>query len=75
MSENVLGKLEPAEVFHYFEEISRIPRGSGNANKLLARMLNCHPNGVQSMSMDIEGLVECSLNLFLAGYAPTVAYP
>ena len=25
-----LDGLKPAEVFHYFEEISRIPRGSGN---------------------------------------------
>ena len=31
--ETDMGKLDgqkPAEVFHWFEEISRIPRGSGN---------------------------------------------
>ena len=27
---SVLADLEPKEVFHYFEEISQIPRGSGN---------------------------------------------
>ena len=27
---NVLQNLEPKKVFQYFEEISQIPRGSGN---------------------------------------------
>lgn len=30
MEESVLKGQEPAEVFHYFEELSRIPRGSGD---------------------------------------------
>jgi len=30
VSEHVLANIEPAEVFHYFEEISKIPRCSGN---------------------------------------------
>lgn len=30
MEERVLKNLEPADVFYYFEEISKIPRGSGN---------------------------------------------
>ena len=30
MAERTLIDIEPAEVFHYFEEISKIPRGSGN---------------------------------------------
>ncbi|WP_427340147.1 aminoacyl-histidine dipeptidase [Caloranaerobacter sp. DY30410] len=30
----VLGTLEPKAVFKYFEEISRIPRGSGNEKKI-----------------------------------------
>ena len=30
MSEHALTNCEPAEVFHYFKEISKIPRGSGN---------------------------------------------
>lgn len=28
--ENILSELEPKQVFYYFEEISRIPHGSGN---------------------------------------------
>ena len=31
---NVLKDLEPQRVFYYFEEISRIPRGSGNVNAI-----------------------------------------
>ena len=27
---NILNGLEPARVFHYFEEICAIPHGSGN---------------------------------------------
>ena len=34
MSNNVTEKLEPAEVFRYFRELSRIPRGSGNEKKV-----------------------------------------
>lgn len=30
MSDGVLKNLEPSEVFYYFEELSKIPRGSGN---------------------------------------------
>ena len=30
----VLDQLEPKSVFHYFEEISRIPHGSGNIKKI-----------------------------------------
>ncbi|MBR1771235.1 MAG: aminoacyl-histidine dipeptidase [Lachnospiraceae bacterium] len=30
----VLSSLEPAEVFYYFEEISKIPRGSGNVGQI-----------------------------------------
>jgi len=30
MTEYALGNIEPAEVFRYFEEINKIPRGSGN---------------------------------------------
>ena len=29
-----LQELEPKEVFRYFEEISRIPRGSGNVGQI-----------------------------------------
>ena len=31
---SVLGHLEPQSVFHYFEEICRIPHGSGNVRKI-----------------------------------------
>ena len=31
---NVLDDLEPKSVFHYFEEISRIPHGSGNVRQI-----------------------------------------
>lgn len=30
----ILGNLEPSRVFYYFEEISAIPRGSGNTEKI-----------------------------------------
>ncbi len=30
----VLSGLEPKEVFHFFEEICRIPHGSGNTEKI-----------------------------------------
>ncbi len=31
---NLLSHLEPKRVFHYFEEITRIPHGSGNTDKI-----------------------------------------
>ena len=34
MSINVLSGLKPEKVFRYFEEISYIPRGSGNMDKI-----------------------------------------
>ena len=30
----ILGHLEPANVFHYFEEICKIPHGSGNIDRI-----------------------------------------
>ena len=30
----VLSNLEPKSVFHYFEEITRIPHGSGNVEQI-----------------------------------------
>lgn len=41
----VLKGLQPARVFHYFEEISGIPRGSGNTGPIsdyLVRFAGCH---------------------------------
>ena len=34
MEKNVLAGIEPAPVFHFFEEICKIPHGSGNEEKL-----------------------------------------
>lgn len=34
MGNNELENMEPVEVFHYFEEISNIPRGSGNERRI-----------------------------------------
>ena len=31
---NVLEDIEPKDVFYFFEEISKIPRGSGNTDKI-----------------------------------------
>ena len=31
---DILSSLQPKEVFHYFEEISKIPRGSGNEKEI-----------------------------------------
>ena len=30
MESRILANVEPAEVFHYFEDLTRIPRESGN---------------------------------------------
>ena len=34
MEHRTLEKVEPVEVFKYFEEISNIPRGSGNEKEI-----------------------------------------
>ena len=36
----ILQNLEPKEVFKYFEEISNIPRGSGNEKGISDYLLN-----------------------------------
>lgn len=36
----ILQYLEPERVFHYFEEITRIPRGSGNSDKIIEYCVN-----------------------------------
>ena len=37
---SVLANLEPKEVFHFFEEISQIPRGSGNIKRISDYLVN-----------------------------------
>ena len=43
---SILGHLEPANVFHFFEEICNIPHGSGNIDKIpLGQLLRLFPAG------------------------------
>jgi len=37
---SVLGQLEPYKVFHYFEEICKIPHGSGNMKEISAYLVD-----------------------------------
>ena len=37
---SALANLEPKEVFHFFEEISQIPRGSGNIKRISDYLVN-----------------------------------
>ena len=37
---NILGHLNPSLVFKYFEEISQIPRGSGNEKQISDFLVN-----------------------------------
>ena len=36
----VLSNLEPKSVFHYFEEITKIPHGSGNVEQISNYLVN-----------------------------------
>ena len=36
----VFEKLKPQDVFYYFEEICRIPHGSGNVNEISNYLVN-----------------------------------
>ncbi|MCT8976709.1 aminoacyl-histidine dipeptidase [Clostridium sp. CX1] len=40
MTNNVLNNLNPTEVFKYFEELSQIPRGSGNEKEVSDYLVN-----------------------------------
>lgn len=69
----VLNHLEPKSVFHYFEEICRIPHGSGNVRQIsdylkqfaLERGLKC----IQDKSLNIIIIKEAT-----AGYEQTEPY-
>ncbi|GKU23377.1 aminoacyl-histidine dipeptidase [Clostridium folliculivorans] len=69
----VLSHLEPKEVFYYFEEISQIPRGSGNEKEISDYLVNF----AKSHGLDV--IQDSSLNVIIKkpgtkGYenAPTV---
>ncbi len=47
----ILGNLEPSRVFNYFEQISAIPRGSGNTEKIKKYLLGfADEHGLESLS-------------------------
>ena len=69
----VLGKLQPQLVFKYFEEISQIPRGSGNEKGISDYLLNF------GKKLGLESIQDEALNIIIKkpatkGYenAPTV---
>ncbi len=69
----VLQNLEPKAVFEYFEEISNIPRGSGNEKEISDYLLNF------GKSLGLESIQDKALNVIIKkpgtkGYenAPTV---
>lgn len=69
----ILQSLEPKEVFEYFEEISNIPRGSGNEKGISDYLLNF------GKSLGLESIQDKALNVIIKkpgtkGYenAPTV---
>ncbi|WP_238882122.1 aminoacyl-histidine dipeptidase [Clostridium sp. YIM B02551] len=69
----VLDAIEPKNVFYYFEEISKIPRGSGNEKAISDYLLNF------GKSLGLESIQDSALNVIIKkpatkGYenAPTV---
>ena len=51
----VLQNLEPKAVFEYFEEISNIPRGSGNEKEISDYLLNFGKSlGLESIQDNLE---------------------
>ncbi len=63
---NSLKKLEPSAEYSLCEaESEKIPLDRISSAKTLS-LIRCEPSGVVSMSKDIEGLVETSLNLGIA---------
>ncbi|QAA31493.1 aminoacyl-histidine dipeptidase [Clostridium manihotivorum] len=69
----ILSHLEPSKVFYYFEEISKIPRGSGNEKEISDYLVSFAKNH------NLEVIQDSSLNVIIKkpgtkGYenAPTV---
>ncbi|MGL5329069.1 MAG: aminoacyl-histidine dipeptidase, partial [Peptostreptococcaceae bacterium] len=56
---NILSELEPKLVFKYFEEISQIPRGSGNEKEISDFLCNFGKN------LGLETIQDESLNIIL----------
>ena len=70
---NILQNLQPQKVFNYFEEISNIPRGSGNEREISDYLLNF------AKKLGLEVIQDSALNIIIKkpatkGYenAPTV---
>lgn len=57
--ENVLKDLNPSLVFKYFEEISQIPRGSGNEKQISDFLLNF------AKELNLEVIQDDSLNILI----------
>ena len=54
----ILGNLEPSRVFNYFEQISAIPRGSGNTEKIKKYLLSfADEHGLESLSDEIGNVL------------------
>ena len=56
---NILQNLEPKAVFKYFEEISNIPRGSGNEEAISNYLLNF------GKSLGLESIQDDALNIII----------
>lgn len=56
---NVLEKLEPNDVFKYFEEITRIPRGSGNEKGISDYLVSF------AKAHDLEFIQDSALNVII----------
>ncbi|RKD31568.1 aminoacyl-histidine dipeptidase [Thermohalobacter berrensis] len=70
---NILGNIKPKKVFQYFEEISKIPRGSGNEKEISNYLVDF------AKKHDLEVIQDEALNIIIKkpgtkGYenAPTV---
>ena len=57
--ERVLGNIEPREVFKYFEDISKIPRGSGDEKQISDYLLNF------AKDLGIEVVQDDFLNIYM----------
>lgn len=54
----VLSNLEPQKVFHFFEEISTIPRGSGNEAEIAAYMVKfAQERGLYSLKDELNNVL------------------
>ena len=66
----ILQNLEPKAVFQYFEEISNIPRGSGNEKGISDYLLNF------GKELGLESIQDEALNVISSGwYAETINNP